>query len=197
LGDGAARREREHGPDQQRQQRGTCHGTLRPADHLVYLVQPGRHPDDARPARYGHVEERLPDGVAAAFRRAAALAQGCTYLRTRAVVFDGRKRADRKVTVGADPATPVYQGDAVFYLTAKPMYRRLPGSGVFRQSLVNQTRLVLQRTRDIGFEIMPEGAFGHPEQDGYYENENEDRSEDQPLGEAHRPLAPRSFPLKR
>ncbi len=73
----------------------------------------------------------------------------------------------------------------------------LPGRGVRRESLANQPGLVLQRVRDLAFEISPERAFGDPEQDGDSQSQDEDRAQDQSPDKGHRARAPRSFPLKR
>ncbi len=77
------------------------------------------------------------------------------------------------------------------------MYCRLPGSGVWRQGLIDQAGFILECLGNLVLQIASKGTFRRPEQDGNGEDQYQDRSEYQPPDERHRLLATRSFPLKR
>ena len=73
----------------------------------------------------------------------------------------------------------------------------LPEDRIGREGLSYQPGLPLEALADVALEITPEGPLGYPKQDRYCQNEDEYRSEHQPLDKGHRLLAPRSLPLKR
>ncbi len=174
-----------------------CDGALRSADHLIHLLQPGRHTDNTRTGRYGHVEESLAYGLAAAPSYSPAAIQSSAYLRPLSMILDLGEGLNRKIAVGPDTTLPIDEGDTMPHLSPQPVNRSLPESGVCWQGLFDEPGFIFECLSDLVLQIASKGTFRHPEQDGDGENEYQDRSEDQSSDERHRLLATRSFPLKR
>jgi hypothetical protein len=82
-------------------------------------------------------------------------------------------------------------------LRRQAAHRPLPAGRVGGQRLPDQASLILEPARDVGHQIVPEGAFGEPEEDAHRQDQDQDGSQYQPPNEAHRLRAPRSPPRNR
>jgi hypothetical protein len=103
------------------------------------------------------------------------------------VILDGgRKRAGRKIAVGADPARPVHDGDPVAGLLPEPADDILPGERIGREGGAHQPRFVLQPLGDVALEVASQCTLGDDDERPDRDDEDEEYAENQPAGKAHR-----------
>src|SRR6185312_16247852 len=104
-------------------------------------------------SRYRDVHQQSADAGAPPAGASPRTAQRGLNLGTVTVIFERGELAGRKVTIRADPAAAVDQGNAMSGLRSEPTHRDLPCGGVSGKGLANQARFALQRAHDVGFQI--------------------------------------------
>ena len=160
--------QREHGADQERQQRGARHRPLRPAHDLVHLRR-GRPPPAPRPGPPGTATYRAARPTVSLRRRghadAAARAPRAPRDGWHGSRSAGSGPGGKSLSARTRPRA-VDQRDAVAVLRrrAGAPPRSQPSESAGSASRIRRG-LALERARDVALEVAPERALGGPEQD--------------------------------
>ena len=197
LRDRARGEERQHRADQQREERRPRHLALCAADEGIHLGQVRRHPDDAGTAGHGDVHQLAADRLAPARGHARPAREREADLGPARMVLDRGKRARREVAVHPHAAGPVDEGEAMAVGGGEPVHCQVPAERIDRKGLADELGLALEPAGDVALEVPPERPLGAPEEDQDREDEDDDRAQHQPSGQAHLARAPRSVPRNR